>query len=262
MNCLKKSRRRPVTNRMFVRLYRSVNANDHMRIEFDFMSSSYCFRNAVNMSRKLCKYVPWTEGLSLHYRVKACFKSYCKPIYYTMTCLQDSHPIHNLSSTASTPIPASTSSLDDFRPVTPVNCLYIRQSSNPPSPPRPSRPQLRPKLSIVIPQSRILQSLIVADKVHPPYHTHPYLSAPFDYDMKSNSRSLDRDRGHKTRKPCHISMEYSGRDIMEVDLERMSYAAKCVYSRQSKLRISTILSTLAVMILMIFLICISLTSGE
>nr|KIR46917.1 hypothetical protein I312_03810 [Cryptococcus bacillisporus CA1280] len=108
-----------------------------------------------------------------------------------MTCLQDSHPILNLSSTASTPIPASTSSLDNFRPVTPANCLYIRQSSSPPSPPRPSRPQLRPKLSIVIPQSHILQSLIVAEELHPPYHTHPYLSAPFNYDMKSNSRSLD-----------------------------------------------------------------------
>lgn len=202
--------------------------------------------------------------ISLHYKVKASLfqELYCKPICYTMTCLQDSHPILNLSSRASTPIPASTSSLNDFRPVTPVNSLYIRQSSNPPSPPHLSRPQLRPKLSIVIPQSHILQSLIVAEELHPPYHTHPYLSAPFNYDMKSKSGSLDRDRGHKTRKPCHISMEYSRRDIMEVDLEGMSYAAKCVYSRQSKLRISAILSSLAIMILMIFLISISLTSGE
>lgn len=175
-----------------------------------------------------------------------------------MTCLQNNHPILNLSPTASIPLPTSPSDLEDSRPVTPANRLYVRPMSSPP-PPRPNGPCFRPKLNIVIPQSHLLQSLIVAEEPHPPYRIHPYLSPPFSYCQKSNDCSLGRDREYKTGKPCHISVEYPGRNMMEVDLEGMSYAAKCAYSRQIRLRVSAI--TLSIVLLMIFLISISLTSA-
>ncbi|OWZ77836.1 hypothetical protein C366_03433 [Cryptococcus neoformans Tu401-1] len=171
---------------------------------------------------------------------------------------KNNHPIPSLSSSPSITLPASPSSLADSRPITPANCLYIRPVSSP-SPLRSSGPHSRPKLSIVIPQSRLLQSLIVAEAPHPSYQAHPYLSPPFNYCKKSNGCSLDRDREYKAGKPRHISVEYWGRDIMEVDLEGMSYAAKCAYSRQSRLPISTI--TLSIVLLIIFLTCISLTSA-